>query len=286
MVFSSFMTGCVDNSNSNLKDKFVIYVSLDGTANYTSIEDAIDAAPKNYSVFVYSGHYYEYVVINKTINVTGENSLTTIIDANGHDDVVLIKANLVNFSGFTLINSGDDNYREYDAGVDIDGDFNVIYNNIFYNNTCGVYSAHSTHNTVRNNIIKSNNEYGVLAYSGSNYLKIIDNSFFLNPTSLRVKGSNHCEIIRNRFNDSDKGMYFCCGAKYNLAYHNSFFNHKDWNGDDQVGGNDWNSLDLNQGNYWDDYEGIDADGDGIGDTAYNISNSGRLDYYPLMNPVV
>ena len=39
------------------------------------------------------------------------------------------------------------------------------------------------------------------------------------------------------------------------------------------------------GNYWDDYEGTDADGDGIGDTQYSIdSDSDENDDYPLMTP--
>jgi hypothetical protein len=39
------------------------------------------------------------------------------------------------------------------------------------------------------------------------------------------------------------------------------------------------------GNYWDDYEGTDAEGDGIGDTHYSIdSEEDESDDYPLMDP--
>ena len=40
---------------------------------------------------------------------------------------------------------------------------------------------------------------------------------------------------------------------------------------------------MGEGNYWSDYAGVDANGDGIGDTPYVILNGGA-DNYPLMTP--
>ena len=52
---------------------------------------------------------------------------------------------------------------------------------------------------------------------------------------------------------------------------------------DYIVGNIWDNGYPDGGNYWDNYNGTDSDGDGIGDTPYNISNDGsKRDRYPLI----
>jgi parallel beta-helix repeat protein len=287
LLVSCLFSGCITTdqpvNNNKFKENTYI-VDSNGKGNFTYIQDAIDAAPENYTIFVYSGHFIENILINKTIDLIGENPQTTYIDANGSKDGIYITADYVNVSNFSIINSGTASYQDYDAGIQLDSNHNTIQNCIFYNNTYGIYSSWVSHNHVHNNTFKYASEYGIYAFSSSNHMKIIDNHFYLNKVSLRIKGSNNCQVIGNKFNNSEKGMYFCCGAKNNVAYHNVFIEHSIYNGDDQVGGNTWYDEINREGNYWDDYKGVDEDGDGIGDIPYNITHIGRQDIYPLMNP--
>ena len=62
----------------------------------------IDAVDDGVTVNVYNGTYYENVVVDKTINLTGEDKIITIIDGGGVGDVDYISANWLNISGFTL----------------------------------------------------------------------------------------------------------------------------------------------------------------------------------------
>ncbi|KAA0011596.1 MAG: hypothetical protein FE041_04135, partial [Thermoplasmata archaeon] len=83
----------------------ILYVGGSSPSNYTSIQSAINDANDGDTIFVYSGVYYENVVINKSITLIGENKETTIIDGSNSGDVVNITANGVTIEGFTIRNS-------------------------------------------------------------------------------------------------------------------------------------------------------------------------------------
>ncbi|UCE37425.1 MAG: right-handed parallel beta-helix repeat-containing protein [Thermoplasmata archaeon] len=121
-----------------------IYVPND----YPTIQDAINAAKDGDTVYVFNGIYNEDVVVNKTINLTGENRDSTKVTGSGGTNVVRISADYVNVSGFT-IKSGSTTI----TGLVIDSDFNTIATNNFSYNWVGIYLRYSSGNNITGNIM-------------------------------------------------------------------------------------------------------------------------------------
>jgi parallel beta-helix repeat protein len=71
---------------------------------YSTIQEAINHAYYGDIVFVSSGTYYENVVVNKTLNLIGEDPETTVIDGGGVGDVVNVTADNATVMGFKMRN--------------------------------------------------------------------------------------------------------------------------------------------------------------------------------------
>ena len=81
---------------------------------YQPIQDGINNAYEGWTVFVNKGTYYENVIVNKTINLDGENRETTVIDGGGIEHVVVISSPKCRISGINIRNSGN---GSFDAGI-------------------------------------------------------------------------------------------------------------------------------------------------------------------------
>jgi len=85
----------------------------------------------------------------------------------------------------------------------------------------------------------------------------------------------------NVFAYNEFGLGISQNSHNNLIYGNYFYQNVASAGDDGDK-NFWYNQTLGVGNYWDDYDGVDNDGDGIGDTPYMIPQNSH-DMYPKMN---
>ena len=128
-------------------------VNIDGSADYTSIQDAVNAASGRDIIFVYSGTYFENVIVNKSIDLIGEDINTTIIDGGNNGVVINISAQKVNISGFSIMHDSTGGSSAYPAGVYIsrNSDWSIISGNMILDCVNGIIS-------------NSNNEYSLSSF--------------------------------------------------------------------------------------------------------------------------
>jgi parallel beta-helix repeat protein len=141
------------------------YVNTTGSGGaYTSIQDAIDNSSDGDIVFVFTGIYNENLVINKSINLTGETRDTTIIDGDNKWNVVKLTADWINISGFTVKNGSAGL-----AGILLDNasNCNIINNDVSYSRV-GISLNSSSYNNIINNNVYQNSRYGISLTSSPN----------------------------------------------------------------------------------------------------------------------
>ncbi|UCF49473.1 MAG: right-handed parallel beta-helix repeat-containing protein [Thermoplasmatales archaeon] len=202
-----------------------LYVGGSGPGNYTTIQDAIDNASDWDTVFVFddSSPYYENIIVDKSINLIGEDRNSTVIDGNDTGDVVKIINNWVTVRDFTIENSG---YEDFGAGVSINSNYNTIKGNILNNNCIGVYiSVYNSNFIIANNI--SNNIHGIISnYSNFNIIvsnTINSNTFF----GIELEFCNHNTIKGNNISNNLDGI--CIGySKFNIIKSNNINFNKEW----------------------------------------------------------
>ena len=214
------------------------YIFMNGTTNVTINENRI--------LFVSVGVY----MVNSNNNVISGN----IIEDNGGLDNIGIA---VGESFDCIIKNNTISGAMYDGIKILFSYGNLISENNITNNGEGIFFIGCYGSTIFNNAI-SNNGGGISIESNSSENKIVSN------------------LISNNVG----GISFSYSTHDNKIYHNNFIKNSEQIyhplKSDPLSSNKWdNGL---EGNYWSDYEGQDANLDGIGDTPYIVDG----DNYPLM----
>jgi len=203
----------------------MIYVDDDGSADFTCIQDAIDYADDGDTVFVYSGTYYGNIVLDKSLNVIGEDKYSTIIDGMNAGRAVLITApNGVVIKNFTINNGkGGISIGEWNAS----SKNNIIQNNIILVKSIGINVYSSENDIISNNTIMNCDVDGMRVWHYSQNIKIIGNTIFncgrdglwIDAQNIEISGN---EIYNNGRNGMMLGYWYVDNVRvsYNRIYSN------------------------------------------------------------------
>jgi len=185
----------IEKSSSPTSRGNWLYVGGSGPGNYTRIQDAINASSDGDTVFVYNGTYYENVVVDKSINLIGEDKNITIIDGNGSRDVILLTrfSEGVTINGFTIQNSGTPGFL---GGISIqNAGYNIIYGNIITKNWNGIIIYYSDGNIISENVITDNDDGIQIIRSSSN--NITGNVIKKNVGDIEIDDSHLNKVVKN-----------------------------------------------------------------------------------------
>jgi len=266
---------------------------------YLTDEDDYKTSPIGSLIYIKA----ENVVINgNTFNNT--DSYGIFIDSDG--DGTIISGNRINNTkkGVYVESSTNDIVNNFitncsDAGIHL---YSTAHNRLFDNkiDTClnGIKGESCTYLNISNNTF-SGNEYNAIKLILCTQPLIRFNDIKSNPFFGIFLDSNKGTISDNLFNNNNRGISlegtsniiqsntftYCNGSgifalsksNLNIMYNNTFEN----NGKtaEENGDNTWYDETTQKGNYWDDYEWLDRNKDGIGDSQYN--KNGLIDPYPL-----
>lgn len=209
-----------------------------------------------------SGNVYTFTndITNATIQIQRNN---TILDGANHT----LKGNTF-----------------WDTAINLTNTNSILIKNLIITNYGGsIQLTNSSNITILNNTMHTS--WNILLES-SNDNQIISNNITGQDKGfgygIQFKNSYNNLIATNNFNDIGSAITIAL-SKSNTFYHNNFLNNKN-NAVGYIEENNYEKWsDNNEGNYWSNYEGIDANNDGIGDTPYIIDEK-RQDPYPLMTP--
>lgn len=188
IIFGAASSYAIPLEKQNISNAFyenILYVGGGGPGNYTNIQDALDAASEGDTVFVYddSSPYNENILIEKTVELIGENKETTVINGDSAGSVIVILAEYVLITGFSIQMTG---ISEGNAGISVRNNHSIITDNIILNNDWGISIYYTVYCTVIGNRFLNNN-CGLYIRSQGNTIK--ENQFFNDGIYVSTSGN-------------------------------------------------------------------------------------------------
>jgi len=168
-------------------------VDDDGPADFHMIQEAINTANSGDTIYVKAGTYYENVVVNKTLTFVGEDKDITVIDGSGSENVVSLSASDVNISGFTIRQSGTE---QWNSGIYVSSSNNNITSNVIENNQYGVW-CWGAFDTIKGNKIAYNEISGIAFASSHNNTVACNNIIHNGGDGVFITSNSNGNTISN-----------------------------------------------------------------------------------------
>jgi parallel beta-helix repeat protein len=179
--------------------------------DYSTIQQAIDAAGDDDTILVRKGTYNEQLVINKQIVLRGEDKTNTIIATPNSGAIILVSHDNVEVTGFTVRHDGSGRgyplwyWSSGKAAIHL---LNVEYCNIHHNlivsRGCGIWLYGSHQNRVSDNTVQEC-DYGI-ALESSNGNALTGNTMANNTNGLSFMSSSNNVLRNNALQDNSHNL--------------------------------------------------------------------------------
>ena len=213
-----------------------IYVGEGG--DYATIQDAIDNASDGDKIYVLPGIYHEHITVHKSLSISGEDTNSTIVDADYSGNAISITSNSVKISNLTVREGGGgaanalikvaSNKNEIKNcilkscrnGIFVTGNSNFIEGCRIYENGNGL-EIKSSGNEIKNCVIHKNG-MGVEAIGAHNNT-ISECTFHTNGIGIYMENSSankirECSVYKNSGNE---GGIFLLNSDENIISNSS-----------------------------------------------------------------
>lgn len=184
---------------------------------YSSIQDAIDSATIDSTIYVRNGYYNEILNIKKKIKLVGEDKEKTIINPTSTKNsyAIRITAENVILKGFGIKNSGPGNYA---SGIKISADKTTITDCNIFDTPVGI-AVWSSNNKISNCKFWGCSDEGI-AFLGSssnqcNNNIVTDCEFYDNCDGIELQYSSNNVISNCKFYDNTHAGIDAIGSSNN-----------------------------------------------------------------------
>ena len=170
--------------------------------DYPTIQEAINAASDEDTIFVRNGTYYENVVVNRSVSLIGENRDTAVIDGKRSGIVVEVTVSNVSIKNFTIRGGSSNIWISYCSNVSISN------SNVKNAGATGIMVTHSSTICVSHNTIENNSGWGGIYVSDSSNVLIHKNNATNNGeySGIHISGSSNVLILDNKANNNGFGI--------------------------------------------------------------------------------